>query len=83
MDILWTQVGPLTLIQWAIAVAVGWFAISALQAIFRKVEPETDKKEYMNMRCPGCGWLGTVSKFHRTCPKCGNQITPTTTMPSV
>jgi rRNA maturation endonuclease Nob1 len=47
------------------------------------VEPETDKRDYVNMRCAGCGWLGTVSKFHRTCPKCGNQITPTTTMPSV
>ena len=26
-------------------------------------------------KCLGCGWTGEVSLYHRTCPKCGNNIT--------
>ncbi|GEM_PF-1074106 len=82
MEFLARQVGPLTLMQWAIAIVVGYVAISLLQSILKKADG-SESKDTVSMRCAGCGWHGSVSRFHRTCPKCGDNITPTRTMPSV
>ncbi len=82
MEFFAREVGPLTVMQWGIAIAIALVAISALQTMIRTMKGG-ESKDTVPMRCPGCGWHGSVSRFHRTCPKCGDQITPTRTLPSV
>lgn len=73
VDVLSNQVGPLSVLQWIGAVVVGLILLSAVPRLFRSKTQHDDK--LAAARCLGCGWQGKVSKYHRTCPKCGNQIT--------
>jgi rRNA maturation endonuclease Nob1 len=76
MEILSRQVGPYTLLQWIIGLAVVYVLVTVLQKVFKKATAKPDK-DFVAMRCAGCGWVGKVSRFHRTCPKCGDNITRT------
>lgn len=74
MDFLAQQVGPLTVGQWIGAVV----AISLIKPILGFIKGLSGGSSGENMsaaNCLVCGWEGKVSKYHRTCPKCGNQIT--------
>lgn len=48
-----------------------------LGSILKRLGGENDavKEHQVRKTCAGCGWAGTVSKFHKKCPKCGNTIT--------
>lgn len=73
MDFLTKVVGPLTVLQWIGVFVAVTVVFPALGRLFGKKEQHDDK--LTPARCLGCGWQGKVSKYHRTCPKCGNQIT--------
>lgn len=69
-----TQVGPLTVQEWALAL----IAMSVVFTIFRFMFGKKKTAGADNLAaasCLGCGWKGMVSKYHRTCPKCGNNVT--------
>lgn len=73
MDWLSTPVGPLTVQQWGLvvfAIVVAFSLVNWLTGSKRH-----DSRALTRGRCLGCGWEGSVSKYHRTCPKCGNKIT--------
>ncbi len=73
MEWLDTEVGPLSVQQWGLLI----FAIVVAFALFNWLSSKKGSETggLTRARCIGCGWEGNVSKFHRTCPKCGNQIT--------
>ena len=74
MEWLDKMVGPLSIQQWGLAV----FLLIVAFTIFNMVSGKKGKAEAGGLtraRCIACGWEGNVSRFHRTCPKCGNQIT--------
>ncbi len=75
MDFLNQSVGPLTLGQWIGALVAFLVISSALSAMKRKSEQKEAAANTSEARCLGCGWQGRVSRYHRTCPKCGNSIT--------
>ncbi|MCP4867729.1 MAG: hypothetical protein GY898_03310 [Proteobacteria bacterium] len=69
-----TQVGPLTVQEWGLAL----IGISSLFTIGRFMfggKKTAGSDNLAPASCLGCGWQGNVSKYHRTCPKCGNNIT--------
>ncbi len=75
MDFLSTQVGPLSVGQW-IGAVVAFIVISAvMKAIKSKGGGGRDPGAVSAAGCLGCGWNGDVSRYHRTCPRCGNSIT--------
>ena len=77
MDLLNATFGPFSVLQWGgglvlFGVLVGfwntWSASRSPSGLQGKLAPAS---------CLSCGWKGKVSKFHRTCPKCGDAITRT------
>jgi len=75
MDALNQPFGPLTLLQWFLSLGglMVFFAVVNSMAASRKARK--GEEGAMEAKCLGCGWRGKVSRFHRTCPKCGNSIT--------
>ena len=75
MDFLSQQVGPLSVQEWGLAV-LGLIALFALlNWVKTAMQAPQDSDNLTPGRCLGCGWEGRVSRYHRTCPKCGNEIT--------
>ena len=74
MDFLSTPVGPLSIGQWAGAVAA-FLVVSSLFSSMRQKTEQAKGSAGSPARCLGCGWEGKVSRYHRTCPRCGNSIT--------
>ena len=77
MEFLSEQVGPFTVLQWLTYVFVAVVGLNIARSFLGKVQGTNDR-DFVSMRCAGCTWSGKVSKFHRTCPKCGNHISATT-----
>jgi predicted RNA-binding Zn-ribbon protein involved in translation (DUF1610 family) len=75
MDFLSAPVGPLTVGQWIGALVVFMALSSFLGVLRRRSEAKAHSGTVSAARCLGCGWQGKVSRYHRTCPKCGNSIT--------
>lgn len=75
MEFLSNQVGPLTVGGWIGALVVLSIVSSVFSAMRRKAGGGGAGTTLSAARCMGCGWQGKVSKYHRTCPKCGNSIT--------
>jgi ribosomal protein L32 len=75
MDFLDKVVGPLSVLQWA-GVLLGIVALTSIAGWMRRAKgtAAADAK-LTDASCLGCGWKGRVSRYHRTCPKCGNNIT--------
>jgi len=69
-----TMVGPLSLGQWALVVIGIIAAFSVINWLSRKGKAAAESK-LTSASCLVCNWKGNVSKYHRTCPKCGNSIT--------
>ena len=73
MEWLSQPLGPLTAGQWL----GGAFGLGTLMwlgsQIGRSRGSHGDKLS--QARCLVCKWEGNVSKYHRICPKCRNQIT--------
>ena len=74
MEWLHNQVGPLSVQQWGLAIFVMVVGFAVFNMLNGK-KASRSAEGLTRARCVGCGWEGNVSKFHRTCPKCGNQIT--------
>jgi hypothetical protein len=74
MEWLHNPIGPLSVQQWGLVIFV-LVAGFALYNVFSSKAAAKTAEGLTRARCVGCGWEGNVSKFHRTCPKCGNQIT--------
>ena len=74
MEWLNNPVGPLTVQQWGLIIFVLIVGFSIYNWLSAK-KAAAGEGGLTRARCIGCGWEGNVSKFHRTCPKCGNQIT--------
>jgi predicted RNA-binding Zn-ribbon protein involved in translation (DUF1610 family) len=72
-DFLYRTYGPLTMLQWiGGGLGVGvlmWLGSTLMGGKDRYADKVTPA------RCLQCKWEGKVSKYHRICPKCGNQIT--------
>ncbi len=58
-------------LPYAIGVAVIVVVVKLLRSILSKgVDAEyTEKRD-----CQACGWKGSVSRYHRTCPGCGARM---------
>ncbi len=76
MEPLAVQLGPFTVLQWAMGLVVFGFALGLWNKFTRRQESAVGGK-LSDASCIGCGWKGQVSKYHRQCPKCGNSITKT------
>ena len=74
LDTLGNQLGPFTLLQWALGAIAFGFALQIFTGIKHRVIANK-AGGLTKAKCLGCGWNGRVSKFHRTCPKCGNVVT--------
>lgn len=73
MDWLDNQVGPLSVQGWGLLIFVLIVGFAVFNWLSSKKGSTTGG--LAQARCIACGWEGNVSKYHRTCPKCGNQIT--------
>ncbi|MCO4768938.1 MAG: hypothetical protein KDA24_02845 [Deltaproteobacteria bacterium] len=69
--------GPFTIKQWGLGLLAIGFALQIYTEIRRKLEANAATGSTSHAKCLGCGWRGKISKFHRTCPKCGNIVTRT------
>jgi Zn finger protein HypA/HybF involved in hydrogenase expression len=68
------HIGPFTVLQWSIGAIAFGFALQIGTAIKHRLI--ANKATGMSKaKCLNCSWSGRVSKFHRTCPKCGNVVT--------
>ena len=47
---------------------------SLLRKMLREGNDKPDPSTHVRKECTGCGWAGTVSKFHKKCPNCGEEI---------
>ena len=74
MEFLAQHVGPLTVGQW-IGVVVAVSLIKPLLGFLKSLRGSSGGDNLSEANCLVCGWSGRVSKYHRTCPKCGNEIT--------
>ncbi len=74
MDWLSNDIGPLTVQQWGLAV-IALMAVSAIVNWLKSRPNSSDQEKLSEGRCLVCSWSGKVSRYHRTCPKCGNSIT--------
>ena len=73
MEVINTEVfAGVTVLHLLIAVTV-LFIIGIVLQSFRK-EKETGEALMVNVRCPGCGWTGRMSKHQRKCPQCNTDI---------
>lgn len=52
---------------------VALFLVGSILKVFNKDKAHV-KEHQVQKTCPGCGWSGIVSKFHKKCPKCGGTI---------
>ncbi len=50
-----------------VLISAGWFTLKALGSKPREVH-------VVRMKCGGCGWTGSHSKFNATCPKCAKPL---------
>ena len=75
MDFLSNQVGPLNVGQWIGAIVAFLVVSSILGAMRRRSARGPGGGTVSAAGCLGCGWKGNVSRYHRTCPRCGNSIT--------
>ena len=61
-----------------VAVAIGIIVLFfVLRAIFRAVARGGEKEAetgQIQKQCTGCGWEGTVSRYHKKCPNCGSDL---------
>jgi ribosomal protein S27E len=54
-------------------VAAGVVAVLFLaRIVWRMFAPRRIDSLHMRVRCPVCGWTGTVGKHMRKCSRCGN-----------
>ncbi len=74
MEVFETQVGPLTLGQWGLVV-IGVIILSSVLRWAARKGKAAGQDKLTSASCLVCNWKGSVSKYHRTCPKCGNNIT--------
>lgn len=74
MDFLSDQVGPLSVGQW-IGAVVAFLIVSSIMNAMRGRNAQGAGGTVSAAGCLGCGWKGKVSRYHRTCPRCGNSIT--------
>jgi hypothetical protein len=63
----------------AIAVGVGIAVAGVVGAavyrwIFRDRREVAETSTHIRKECLSCGWQGLVSKFHKKCPNCGDEI---------
>jgi ribosomal protein L32 len=75
MDALNQTLGPLTMLQWFLALGGLMVVFSIFNALSRRAKEAKGDDDTVRAKCLVCGWNGKVSRFHRTCPKCGNSIT--------
>jgi anaerobic ribonucleoside-triphosphate reductase len=69
-----TQIGPLTLLEWGLAL-IGIMVLFSIINLITGKKKTAGADNLSAASCLGCGWEGPVSKYHRTCPRCGNNIT--------
>ncbi len=69
-----TQIGPLTFQEWGLLV-VGLVVVFGVINWLKGRGGGAGEQNLTWASCMGCQWQGRVSKYHRTCPKCGNNIT--------
>lgn len=61
-----------TTIATVLAVAVvALIVLSLVMRGFGKKSGPDRSQTHVNKECAGCGWKGSVSKFHKKCPNCG------------
>jgi len=70
-----TQVGPLTVQEWGLVLLGIVVFFSVLNFITARMKKTAGADKLAEASCLVCGWSGRVSRYHRTCPKCGNSIT--------
>ena len=75
MDFLSQAVGPLSLGQWIGVLVALLVVFPLLNKLGSWSKRHGEQANLGEAKCLGCGWKGRVSKYHRTCPRCGNAIT--------
>ena len=73
-ELLDTVLGPYTLKEWAIGLIAFGVVLQVVTTLKQKVIADRATSGLTKARCLGCNWRGQVSKYHRTCPKCGSAI---------
>jgi len=74
MEFIDTVIGPWTIKEWAIGLVIFGVLLQIGTTIKHKFLADKATGNLRKARCPACRWNGKVSKFHHTCPKCGNNI---------
>jgi predicted RNA-binding Zn-ribbon protein involved in translation (DUF1610 family) len=67
--------GPFTLLQWLFVAGGAMVAMNVMGYVARTRRANEANDKAVPARCLSCHWEGKVSKYHRTCPKCGMNIT--------
>ena len=57
---------------WKIVAVVALVLVGA-RLLRLVLAPRREDPHHVKVQCT-CGWSGSVSRHHRTCPKCGNRI---------
>jgi hypothetical protein len=63
-----------TILTVVVVAVAGLLVLALLMKGFGKKSGPDVSQTHVHKECTGCGWEGSVSKFHRKCPNCGDAL---------